>query len=85
MPIIGSEASTRLRDRLMAEVRELDSSAIGSVPPKMVAARAHDALEEAFQARLEAIGVDGADPPQAPEDKKRPPAGPTGYSLRRTD
>ena len=81
MPILGAEASARLRDRLMTELRELDSSdeaarwahTILAQKNQLIAADAK-VLEEAFQARLEAIGVDGADPPQASEDNPAPQA-----------
>jgi hypothetical protein len=64
--ILGTEASGQLRDRLIAEIRELGSSDDAATwAHKMLAEKntliAEDALvlEEAFQARLETIG--GAD------------------------
>jgi hypothetical protein len=73
-PILETEASVQLRDRLIAEVRELGSSDdAASWAHKVLAEKntlvAQDVqvLEEAFQARLEAIGVDGTDQSKAEE------------------
>jgi hypothetical protein len=70
-PILGNEASAQSRDRLMAEVRELGSSDDAAIwahkilveKNKLMAGDAQ-VLEEAFKARLDALGVhgDGAGP-----------------------
>jgi hypothetical protein len=64
--ILGNEASTQLRDRLIAEVREFGSSDDAAIwahkilveKNKLMAGDAQ-VLEEAFQARLDALGVYG--------------------------
>jgi hypothetical protein len=68
-PLLGATASAQLRDRLIAEVRELGSSEDAAIWAHKILAEkntliAEDAqvFEKAFQARLEAIGVDGAKP-----------------------
>jgi ERF superfamily len=73
-PILEAKASAQLRDRLIAEIRELGSSDEAAIWAHKIFAEkntliAEDAqvLEDAFQARLEAIGVDGADPSKAEE------------------
>ena len=73
-PILGREASAQLRDRLIAEVRELGSSDDAATwAHKILAVKntliAEDAriFEEAFYARLDAIGVDGAGPSKVQE------------------
>jgi ERF superfamily len=75
-PILGTEASAQLRDRLIAEVHELGSSDDAAIWAHKIFAEkniliAEDAqvLEEAFQAMLEALEVhgDGADPSNAEE------------------
>jgi hypothetical protein len=67
-PILGTEASTQLRERLLAALRELVSSddaatwahGILAEKKKLTAADAK-AVEDTFQAKLEAIGaVDGS-------------------------
>jgi ERF superfamily len=63
-PTLGNEASAQLRDRLLAEVRELGSSDDAAIwahkvlfeKNKLMAGDAQ-VLEEAFQARLDALGV----------------------------
>jgi hypothetical protein len=79
-PILGSEASATLRDRLIAEVRELGSSDDAATWAHKILAEkntliAEDAqvLEDAFQARLEAIGADGADPFKGEGQNLAPP------------
>ena len=64
-PMLRTEASAQLRDRLIAEVRELGSSDDAATWAHKIFAEkntliAEDAqvLEGTFQARLEAIGVD---------------------------
>ena len=73
-PILGTEPSALLRDRLLGEVHELGSSDGAAMwahksladKNKLTAADAL-AVEEAFQARLEALGVGSAHPSQAAE------------------
>ncbi len=73
-PILGTEPSAQLRDRLLGEVHELGSSDGAAMwahksladKNKLTAADAL-AVEEAFQARLEALGVGSAHPSQAAE------------------
>jgi Putative HNHc nuclease len=69
-----------LRDRLIAEVRELGSSDDAATWAHKILAEkntliAEDAqvLEDAFQARLEAIGADGADPFKGEGQNLAPP------------
>ena len=73
-PILEAAASAQLRDRLIVEVRELGSSDDAAIWAHEILAEkntliAEDAqiLEEAFQARLMAMGVhgDGVDPSNA--------------------
>ena len=73
-PILEAKASAQLRDRLIAEISELGSSDEAAIwAHKMLAEKntliAEDAqvLEEAFQGRLEATGVVGADPSSTDE------------------
>jgi ERF superfamily len=86
--ILGTEASAQLRDRLITEVSKLGSSDDAATWAHKILAEkntliAEDAqvLEEAFQAKLEAIGVDGADPPKAEE---RNVASPSPYEPNAT-
>jgi len=73
-PFLGTEPSAQLRDRLLGEVHKLGSSdgaarwARKSLADKnkLTAADAQ-AVELAFQARLEALGVGSADPSEAAE------------------
>jgi hypothetical protein len=65
-PILGIEASAQLRDRLIAEVFALGSSDDAAICAHKILTEkntliAEDALvlEEAFQARLDALGADG--------------------------
>jgi hypothetical protein len=71
-PILEAKASAQLRDRLIAEIRELGTSDDAAIWAHRIFANknrliAEDAqvLEEAFQARLETIGVEGAPPSKA--------------------
>jgi hypothetical protein len=90
-PMLGTEASAQLLDRLIAEVRELGSSDGAATWAHKVLAKkntllAKDALvlEEAFQARLKAIGVDGGDPSKAEErNVARPPNEPNKPGAKR--
>ena len=79
-PILGTAASAQLRDRLIPEVRELGSSDDAATWAHKILAEKNtlfpeDAqiLEEAFQVKLEAISVDGADSSKVEE---RPLASP---------
>jgi hypothetical protein len=74
-PILEAKASAQLRDRLIAEIRELGSSdeaAIWAhrifVEKNTLIAEDAQVLEEAFQARLETIEVERARPSKAPND-----------------
>jgi ERF superfamily len=86
-PILEAKASAQLRDRLIAEVRDLGSSDDAAIWAHRIFAEkntlitkdAHD-LEEAFQARLEAIAVDGVDPSKG----ERKIAPPTPHELNKT-
>ena len=77
-PILETEPSAQLRDRLIAEANELTSSEAAATwahkslaeKNKLTGADAQ-AVEEAFQARLEAIGAGGAQPSEAAEPKPR--------------
>jgi hypothetical protein len=80
-PILEAKASGQLRDRLIAEIRELSSSDDAAIWAHRIFAEkntliAEDAqvLEEAFQARLDALGVDGdgLDPSNAKERNPTP-------------
>jgi hypothetical protein len=73
-PVLEAEASAQLRDRLIAAVSELGSSDDAATWANKILAEkntliAEDAhvLEETFQARLDAIGVDGPDPSKGEE------------------
>src|SRR5262249_22974781 len=79
-PILEAKASAQLRDRLITEIRALGSSDDAATwAHKMLAQKDsliwEDAqvLEEAFQARLETIGVDGADTSKADERESASP------------
>ena len=73
-PILGTEPSALLRDRLLAEINHLGSSDGAAAwahksladKNKLTAADAQ-AVERAFQARLEALGVASVDPSEAAE------------------
>jgi hypothetical protein len=85
--ILGTEASAQLRDRLIAEVRELGSSDDAATWAHKILAEkntliAEDAriLEEAFHARLGAIGGDGVDS----KGEVRNLASPTPYEANET-
>ena len=87
-PMLKTEASAELRDRLIAEVCELGSSDDAATWAHKILAQkntliAEDAqvLEEAFQAKLEAIGPDGADSSKA---EKRNVASPRPYAPNAT-
>ena len=79
-PALGAKASAHLRDRLIAEVGELGSSddaanwayKVLAQKNQLVAADAQ-VLEEAFQARLEILGADGAEPCIAAKRTLAPP------------
>jgi hypothetical protein len=71
-PILEAKTSAQLRDRLIAEIRELGSSDDAAIWAHRIFAEknsliAEDAqvLEEAFQARLETMRVEGARPSKA--------------------
>ena len=73
-PILATEASAQLRDRLLTEVHELGSSddaatwAHGNLADKnKLNAADAQAVENAFKAKLEALGVSGADASEAGE------------------
>ena len=73
-PILEAKASAQLRDRLITEIRALGSSDDAATWAHKMLAQKNSlicehalVLEEAFQARLEAIGVDGADTSKAEE------------------
>jgi ERF superfamily len=80
-PPLGVEASAQLRDRLIVELSELGSSDDAAVwahkiladKNKLIAADAR-VVELAFQARLQAIGVEGVDPSNAAGPTPAPPA-----------
>jgi ERF superfamily len=79
-PMLGTEASAQLRDRLIAQVRQLVSSDDAATWAHKILGEkntliAEDAqvLEEAFQATLEAMMVDGTDPAKAEERKLATP------------
>jgi hypothetical protein len=79
-PILEAEASAQLRDRLIAETRALSSSDDAAIWAHKILADKNtlipedaQVLEEAFQAKLEAIAVDGADPSKAEERVPAPP------------
>ena len=73
-PILGTEPSAQLRDRLLAEINHLGSSDGAATwahksladKNKLTAADAQ-AVELAFQARLETLGVGSVDPSEAAE------------------
>ena len=75
-PILGIEPLAQLRDRLLGEVHELDSSDDAAMwahknlaeKNKLTAADAQ-AVKEAFRAHLEALGVDSARPSEAGEPR----------------
>jgi hypothetical protein len=82
-PILEAKASAQLRDRLIAEIYELasgDESAIwahGILAEKnRLIAEDAQVLEEAFQARLENIGVEAARPSKARDHASRAPIKP---------
>jgi ERF superfamily len=86
--ILGNQASAQLRDRLVGEVRELGSNDDAAIWAHKILAEkntliAEDAqiLENAFQARLEAIGADGAHPSKVEE---RSVASPRPYEPNAT-
>ena len=73
-PILATEASAQLRDRLLTEVHELGSSddaatwAHGKLADKnKLNAADAQAVENAFKAKLEALGVSGAHSSEAGE------------------
>jgi ERF superfamily len=77
-PILATEASAQLRDRLLTEVHELGSSddaatwAHGNLADKnKLNAADAQAVENAFKAKLEALGVSGA---HSSEARERPSA-----------
>ena len=78
-PILEAKASAQLRDRLIAEIRELGSSDDAAIWAHRIFAEKNtlitedaQVLEEAFQARLETLGVEGAPPSKT--QNKAPPA-----------
>jgi ERF superfamily len=71
-PILEAKASAQLRERLIAEIREFGSSDDAAIWAHRIFVEkntliAEDAqfLEEAFRARLETIGIEGARPSKA--------------------
>jgi ERF superfamily len=88
-PILDAKASTQLRDRLIAEIRELGSSDDAAIWAHRIFAEkntliAEDAqvLEEAFQARLETIGVEGARSSKAPKHPSLAPLKPDQLAAK---
>jgi ERF superfamily len=82
-PILEAKASAQLRDRLIAEIREIGSSDDAAIWAHRIFAEkntliAEDAqvLEEAFQARLVTIGVEAARPSKAPNQASPAPIEP---------
>ena len=88
-PIFDAKESAQSRDRLIAEIRELGSSDEAAVWAHRIFAEkntliAEDAqvIEEAFQARLEIIGIEGASPSKAPDHASRAPYKPDRLAAK---
>jgi hypothetical protein len=88
-PILEAEASAQVRDRLIAEIRELGSGDDAAIWAHRIFAEKNtlitedtQVLEEAFQWRLETIGVEGAPSSKAPDHSSGAPLKPDQLAAK---